>query len=121
MNTPFHNFFLEKTFFQEYIKICSKASNSSRNVKTSIFGVWGGLLTNLKVKTSVLELDKDTVEERQYEEHGEFDVLQEESENIEELKLECQYLNAPMMGAQQGRGESNSRPQPLHLHKLLNT
>jgi hypothetical protein len=36
------------------------------------------------VKTSELELDKDTVEEWQYEEHGEFDVLQEESENIED-------------------------------------
>ena len=25
-----------------------KASNSSRNVKSSIFGVWGGLMTNFK-------------------------------------------------------------------------
>jgi hypothetical protein len=35
-------FFVEKNpFFQECIKRCSKASNSSRNVRTSIFGVWG--------------------------------------------------------------------------------
>jgi hypothetical protein len=37
------------------------------------------------VKTSKLELDEATVEERQYEEYGEFHVLQEESENLEDL------------------------------------
>jgi hypothetical protein len=35
-----------------------------------------------QVKTSVLELDEATVEERRYEEYGEFNELQEVSKNI---------------------------------------
>jgi hypothetical protein len=65
------------------------------------------------VKTSDLELDRATVEERQYEEYVKFDVLQEESENLEDIV-------APMLGAQRGRGEPNSRPQPLHKYMQLN-
>ena len=45
-----------------------------------------------QVKTSVLELDKVTVEERQYEEYGKFDVLQEEPENIEDFAAEMSAL-----------------------------
>jgi hypothetical protein len=37
------------------------------------------------VKTSELELDKAALEERKYKESGEFDVLQEELENLEDL------------------------------------
>jgi hypothetical protein len=44
------------------------------------------------VKTSELELGKDTVEESQYEEYGKFDVLQEESENLEDLAAEMSAL-----------------------------
>jgi hypothetical protein len=44
------------------------------------------------VKTSELELDKDTVEERQYKEYGKFDVSQEESENLEDLVAEMSAL-----------------------------
>ena len=38
-----------------------------------------------QVKTSELELDKAALEERKYKESGEFDVLQEELENLEDL------------------------------------
>jgi hypothetical protein len=45
------------------------------------------------VKTSELELDKATVEEEQYEEYSEFDVSQEESEDLvaEMSALKCTY------------------------------
>jgi hypothetical protein len=48
------------------------------------------------VKTSELELDEAAVEERKYEEFGEFDVLLEESEYLDTLfaemsALECTY------------------------------
>jgi hypothetical protein len=38
------------------------------------------------VKNSELELDAAMVEVRRYKEYREFDVLQEESENLEALK-----------------------------------
>ena len=41
------------------------------------------------MKNSELEIDKAMVEERRYEEYGEFGMLQEESENLEDL-LKCQ-------------------------------
>jgi hypothetical protein len=53
----------------------------------------------------VLELDKDMVEERLYEEHGEFDVLQEESKNIEELTAEMSVLECTYDGCTAGEGE----------------
>jgi hypothetical protein len=56
------------------------------------------------VKTSELELDKDTVEERQYEEYGEFDMLQEESENIKDLTAEMSALECTYDGCTAGEG-----------------
>ena len=44
------------------------------------------------MKTSKLELDVATVKERQYEEYGEFDVLQEESWNLQDLVAEMSAL-----------------------------
>jgi hypothetical protein len=65
------------------------------------------------VKTSELELDKDTVEERQYEEHGEFDVLQEEFENLEDLVDEMSALEYTYDGCTAGEGGAKLKTPAL--------
>ena len=44
------------------------------------------------MKTSVLELDEAMVEMRRYEEYGEYNVLQEEPENLKNLAAEISAL-----------------------------
>ena len=56
------------------------------------------------MKTSELELDKASVEERKYEEYGKFGVLQEESENLKDLTAEMSALECTYDGCTVGEG-----------------
>jgi hypothetical protein len=66
-----------------------------------------------QVKTSVLELDEATVEERQYEEYGEFDVLQEEPENIKDFAAEMSSLECTYDGCTTGAGGAKFKTPAL--------
>ena len=66
-----------------------------------------------QVKTSELELDEATVEEKQYEEYGEFDLLQEESENLEDIVAEMSALECTYNGCTAGEGGAKFRTPAL--------
>jgi hypothetical protein len=65
------------------------------------------------VKTSVLELDEATMEERQYQEYGEFDVLQEELENIKDFAVEMSALECTYDGCTAGAGGAKFKTPAL--------
>jgi hypothetical protein len=67
------------------------------------------------VKTSELELDKASVEERKYEEYWKFDVLQEESENLEDLAAEMSALECTYDGCTAGEGGSQRQQKLLNI------
>ena len=74
------------------------------------------------MKTSELELDKAAVEEQQYEEYGKFDVLQEVSENLEDIVAEMSAVECPYDGCTSGeRGARFKTPAlaPQHAQEYL--
>ena len=60
-----------------------------------------------------MELDEDTVEERQYKEYGEFDMLQEKSENLEDFVAEMSALECTYNGCTAGEGGAKFRTPAL--------
>jgi hypothetical protein len=65
------------------------------------------------VKTCELELDRAAVEERQYKESGEFDVLQKESEHLEDLVAEMSALEYTYNGCTKGEGGAKFKTPAL--------
>ena len=53
------------------------------------------------------------MEERQYKEYGEFDVLQEESENLEDFIAEMTALECIYAGCTAGEGRAKFRTPAL--------
>jgi hypothetical protein len=65
------------------------------------------------VKTSKLELDKDTVKEKKYEDYGDSGVLQEESENIEDFAAKMSALECTYDGCTAGEGGAKFKTPAL--------
>ena len=65
------------------------------------------------MKTLELELDEATVEERQYKEYGEFDVLKEKSENLEDFVATMIALDCTYNGCTSGEGGAKFRTPAL--------
>ena len=61
----------------------------------------------------MLELDEATVEEREYEEYGEFDVSQEEPENIKDFVAEMKALECTYDGCTAGVGGAKFKTPAL--------
>jgi hypothetical protein len=71
------------------------------------------------VKTSDMELDKATVEEREYEEFGEFDVSQEDPENIEDPVAEMSALECTHEGCTSGVGGAKFKTPALEQAQAI--
>jgi hypothetical protein len=67
------------------------------------------------VKTSMLELDEATVAAEQNEEHGVIAVIDDGSENIEDIAAMMTELECTFNGCTEGAGGSKFKTPPMGL------